>query len=117
MFAERPRGACGRDGHSIREKRLGIVYIRKTEIPAAMALHGEGKIKVVPIVLESCRWEQTELGTLLALPDKVKAINKWSQRADGWKLIADGLAEVCKGLMESDARVTKGGRRGARSGE
>ena len=84
---------------------LSTDYIRSKEIPNAMELHKSGKAKVIPVVLEKCRWEQTPLGPLLALPDKAKPLNKWKPTADGWGLVADGLANVCKNLMRERAKV------------
>ncbi len=87
---------------------LSTDYIRSKEIPNAMKLHDSGKAKVIPLVLEKCRWEQTPLGPLLALPDKGKPLNKWKPIADGWGLVADGLATVCKNLMSESTRVSSG---------
>lgn len=87
---------------------LATEYIRRKEIPNAMTLHKSGKAKVIPLVLEKCRWEQTELGPLLALPEKAKPLNKWKPSSDGWGLVADGLATVCKNLMSKSTRVSSG---------
>ena len=78
---------------------LSTEYITKTEIPNALKLHNAGKTVVVPVVLEACRWAQTPLGKLNALPEKGKALNKWNPRADGWNSVADGLAGLLKKLI------------------
>jgi internalin A len=84
---------------------LSTKYIRLKEIPRSIELHKSGKATVIPLVLEKCRWVETPLGELLALPDIGKPLNKWNPRADGWSLVADGLAKVCKNLM-SERRKT-----------
>jgi internalin A len=79
---------------------LSTDYITKHEIPKALELHKKGETIVVPVVLESCRWEKTALGTLNALPEKAKALNKWKPAADGWHSVANGLAQVLEKLMK-----------------
>jgi internalin A len=95
---------------------LATDYIRDHEIPRALELHSEGKTVVIPIVLETCRWDQTALGKLNGLPEKARPLNKWNPRADGWNSVAEGLAKVCTKLQQDPgkARVAgeslKGGR-------
>lgn len=87
---------------------LSTDYITTHEIPKAMELHNDDKVIVVPIILEACRWHKTILGTLNALPEKGKALNKWKPSSDGWLSIADGLARVCEKLMKNGgAKMTK----------
>lgn len=88
---------------------LATDYIRQHEIPKALELHKAGKTVVIPVVLEACRWDQTALEPLNALPEKGKPLNKWAPRPDGWKSVADGLAKVFKKLM------TKGPQPGRRT--
>jgi len=88
---------------------LATDYIRENEIPRALELHGEGKTVVIPIVLEACRWDQTALGDLNALPEKAKPLNKWNPRPDGWKSVADGLAKVCTKLQQEPGKARAGG--------
>jgi internalin A len=80
---------------------LATNYITQHEIPKALELHTNGDTVVVPLILEACRWDQTPLGPLNALPEKGKPVNKWKPLSDGWKTVADGLAKVFKKLMES----------------
>jgi hypothetical protein len=83
---------------------LATDYITEHEIPKALELHRAGETVVVPVILENCRWTETDLGPLNALPDKGTPLNKWNPRADGWKAVADGLAKLFKGLMEEGGR-------------
>ena len=91
---------------------LSTDYITEHEIPKALQLQDSGKAVVVPLVLEACRWEETALGPLNALPEKGKPLNKWRPQSDGWKTVSDGLAVVLKRLMTprllagSDATAT-----------
>ena len=79
---------------------LATDYITRHEIPKALELHKADKTVVVPLILEKCRWDQTALGVLNALPEKGKALNKWKPPSDGWNSVANGLATVFKKLMK-----------------
>jgi internalin A len=83
---------------------LATEYITSTEIPAAMKLHADGSAVVIPVVLERCRWEKTALGTLQAVPEKGKPLNTWKPQSEGWGSISDGLAAICKKLMDGGQR-------------
>lgn len=80
---------------------LATDYITEHEIPKALELHDTGKTVVVPVIMESCRWDRTPLGPLNALPEKAKPLNKWKPPSDGWKTVADGLAALLHRLMEN----------------
>ncbi|MDB6005526.1 MAG: hypothetical protein JWR15_2513 [Prosthecobacter sp.] len=79
---------------------LATDYITQHEIPKALELHAAGETIVVPVVLESCRWDKTALGPLNALPDKAKALNKWKPVSEGWHTVSNGLARVFEKLMK-----------------
>jgi internalin A len=86
---------------------LSTDYINDHEIPKALELHHTGEVVVVPVILEKCRWEETALGPLNALPEKAKPLNKWTPRSDAWNTIANGLATVFKTLMEKGSRKSR----------
>ncbi len=86
---------------------LATDYITEHEIPFALERQQQGKTVFVPIILEECRWTKTSFGKLNVLPAKAKALNKWRPPADGWKNVADGLAEVFKRLMAQGRHAGK----------
>ena len=79
---------------------LSTDYITRTEIPTAMELHELGRTKVVPLVLEACRWDKTKLGNLNGIPEKGKPVDTWKPQSKAWKSVADGLAVVCEKLVK-----------------
>lgn len=80
---------------------LSTDYITLHEIPRALDLHNNGKTVVIPIVLERCRWANTALGDLNALPEKARPLNNWRPQSDGWNSIAEGLAVAFRKLIEN----------------
>lgn len=83
---------------------LATDYITEHEIPKALERHNGGKTVVVPVILEACRWNETTLEPLTALPDKATPLNKWNPRSDGWNAIANGLSKVFQKLMKNGGK-------------
>jgi hypothetical protein len=81
-----------------------------------MLLHDAGKAVVVPVVLEACLWERTNLKKLNALPDKARPLTKFTPRSGGWNQIAEGLAKVCKTLQQQSPPDRRPSRHLERSG-
>ena len=52
------------------------------------------KIRVIPIILESCDWLNHQLSDFQALPDKGKPINEWQPESKGWQNVVDGIRKV-----------------------
>jgi hypothetical protein len=78
---------------------LSTEYITETEIPAAIKMHEENAAILVPLVLESCRWAETPLGKIQALPEKGKPVNVWKPQSEAWMSVSDGLATICSKLI------------------
>ena len=62
-----------------------------------------GEIRVIPIILEDCDWQNHQLSNVQALPDKGKPINKWQPESKGWQNVAEGLRKV---VAEIQARTS-----------
>ena len=62
------------------------------------------KIRVIPIILESCDWQNHQLSDFQALPDKGKSINEWELESKGWQDVVDGIRKtVDKMQVQSDS--------------
>ena len=62
------------------------------------------KIRVIPIILESCDWQNHQLSDFQALPDKGKPINEWEPESKGWQDVVDGIRKtVDKMQVQSDS--------------
>ena len=56
-------------------------------------------IRVIPIILEHCDWQNHQLSEFQALPDKGKPINEWQPESKGWQNVVDGIRKVIKGTQ------------------
>ena len=53
-----------------------------------------GKIRIIPIILEDCDWQNHQLSDVQALPDQGKPINEWQPESKGWQNVVVGLQKV-----------------------
>ena len=64
-------------------------------------------IRVIPIILESCDWQDHRLSNIQALPDKGKPINEWKPESKAWQNVVDGIRKVVnkeQGQMSSNVQ-------------
>ena len=59
-------------------------------------------IRVIPITLEHCDWQNHQLSKFQVLPDKGKPINEWQPESKGWQNVVDGIRKVIN-RMQSQA--------------
>ena len=52
------------------------------------------EIRVIPVILESCDWQNHQLSNIQALPDRGKPINEWKPEGRAWQNVVDGLRKV-----------------------
>ena len=52
------------------------------------------KIRILPIILEDCDWQNHQLSDIQALPDQGKPINEWQPESKGWQNVVVGLRNV-----------------------
>ena len=51
-------------------------------------------ITIIPIILENCDWQNHQLSSFQAFPDKGLPINKWEPESDGWQDVVDGIRKA-----------------------
>ncbi len=49
------------------------------------------KIRIIPIILENCDWQNHQLSEFQALPDKGRPITQWPDKSEGWQSVIDGV--------------------------
>ena len=65
------------------------------------------EIGVVPIVLESCDWQNHQLRDNQALPDKGKPINEWQPESKAWQNVVNGLRKVVNKMQSHSSDSTQ----------
>ena len=72
---------------------VSLLKIGNKELTAAL----NPSIRVIPIILEHCDWQNHQLSDYQALPDKGKPINdtnEWNPESKGWQNVVDGVRKV-----------------------
>ena len=49
-------------------------------------------VRIIPIILEDCDWQNHQLSDFQALPDKGNPISKW--QPEGWQNVVDGIRKI-----------------------
>ena len=51
-------------------------------------------VRVIPIILEDCDWQNRQLSEFQALPDKGNPINEWHPESKGWQNVVNGIRKI-----------------------
>ena len=71
---------------------LNSTYCHDVEMKRAMALHAEGRARVIPIILRSSDWQASApFAKLLAVPTDGKPVVKWPDRDEAWLNVVQQL--------------------------
>lgn len=65
------------------------------------------KIRVIPIILENCDWQNHQLSDFKALPDGVVPINQWDHADEGWQNVVDGIRKVVEDMQAQADSLSK----------
>ena len=60
----------------------------------------DSKIRVIPIILESCDWQNHRLSEYEVLPNKGKPINEWTPESKGWQSVVEGIRKAAKKMRD-----------------
>ena len=74
-------------------------YIWKEELGTAMERHEKGTVRVVPIILRQCEWEDMPYAKLQALPSNVRPVSEYQDRDLAYTEIAKGIRRVVEGMI------------------
>ena len=66
------------------------------ELAAAL----KAEIRVIPIILEHCDWQNYQLSDFQALPDRGNPIDEWQPESKGWQSVVGGVRKVVE--MQSE---------------
>lgn len=77
-------------------------YCYEKEMKDAIKLHKEKKVKLIPIILRECLWEDTPFSELQVLPKDGKPVNSigWETFERPYYLIAKELKQVISSIEE-----------------
>ena len=56
-------------------------------------------IRIIPIILEDCDWQNHQLSDFQVLPDKGDPISKWQPESNGWQDVVDSIRKVIEEMQ------------------
>ncbi|WP_168202472.1 toll/interleukin-1 receptor domain-containing protein [Pedobacter sp. KBS0701] len=69
-------------------------YCFEREFTTALKLQEDGKITVIPIIVEPCDWKSTPMATIKALPDDGKPVSEWTNQNNAFAKIAQEIRKL-----------------------
>ncbi len=79
---------------------LASRYIYDVEIKTAIERHEKRDAIVVPIILKTCDWNQTEFAKLQALPRNAEPVNQWDDMDEAFYNVVTGLKQVITAVQK-----------------
>lgn len=73
---------------------LASNYCYEKEFQHALALMKAGRLRIVPIIVEPCDWQNSPLGQLLALPKDGKPVSEWINANTAYLDVVRGLRKI-----------------------
>lgn len=74
-------------------------YCVSTELGQAIESHKSGRSRVIPIILQKCPWEDTQLNDLEPLPKDGPPFEEWPSWAQALNNTYEGIKQVIKELQ------------------
>lgn len=69
-------------------------YCYNTEFETAQKMQDDGKLTIVPIIVEPCDWKKTPFGNFKALPKDGKAVSEWTNANNAFLNVIDELRRL-----------------------
>ncbi len=77
---------------------LASDYCSNIEMKRALERYEANEVRVIPIIVRPCDWQQLPLASLQALPIDGKPISRWTSKEEAWTQVAAGLRRVIEDL-------------------
>ncbi|MBX3086301.1 MAG: toll/interleukin-1 receptor domain-containing protein [Anaerolineae bacterium] len=84
---------------------LASEYCFGVEVERAMSRLKRGEVKVIPILLKPCLWEESRFSELQILPRDAKPISSWASLDDALKNIATEIKSVVSDAPPSSSKL------------
>ncbi len=82
-------------------------YCYEKEFQTALQLQDEGKLIIVPIIIEPCEWQKTPFGRLKAIPKDGKPISEYTNQNVAFLNVVDELRRLTKNVSLSSSLIAK----------
>jgi WD40 repeat protein len=76
-------------------------YCYGTEMRYAMERYDRGEVRVIPIILRHCSWQEAPFGKIQALPAHAEPVVGWHDQDEAFTDVARGIRNVVEALTQS----------------
>jgi hypothetical protein len=80
---------------------LASSYAYGVEFAAALELHRCGRVRLVPVIVRNCYWQNLPLARLNVLPDAGRPVTGWANRDDAWVSVVAGVEAAAREALEA----------------
>ena len=80
---------------------LASKYCYETEFQKAQDLAAEGKLRIVPIIVQPCDWQSSPFKEYLALPYDGKAVSEWTNENNAFLDVTKGLRRIVEDMKNT----------------
>ena len=78
-------------------------YSNRVEVKHALERHEKGEVRVIPIILRQCDWQDEPFAKLQALPRDARPVTDWSNLDNALYDVAKGIKRVVEELENSQS--------------
>ncbi|MDX2067328.1 MAG: TIR domain-containing protein [Haliscomenobacter sp.] len=75
-------------------------YFYEKEVSNALKRHENNQVRVIPILLTPCLWDETPLNKLQVLPAEAKPITSWKNLPEAWDDVARGIRSAIDKIIK-----------------
>jgi hypothetical protein len=83
---------------------LASEYCFGVEVEGAMSRLKRGEVKVAPILLKPCLWEESRFSELQMIPRDARAITSWPSEAEAFKDVASEIRKIVSEPLPSKSK-------------
>ncbi len=82
---------------------LASQYCYDIEFKKAQTMQEEGRLIIIPLVVEPCDWQKTPFGNLKAVPRDGKAVSEWTNENNAFLNVIDELRRIVSAATPNSA--------------
>jgi DNA-binding transcriptional ArsR family regulator len=88
---------------------LASDYCMEVEMKRAIELHNHGQLRIVPILMRICDWQNSEFGKFQGLPMDMKPVksSEWFSEDEAFYTIVHGLKDVINEFFEETETISE----------
>jgi hypothetical protein len=84
---------------------LSSPYAYDVELAHALDLHHRDRLRLIPVIVRNCRWQDLPVARLNVLPAAGRPVTSWDNRDDAWVSVVTGIEAAAREVVKSRGDV------------